>query len=96
MKHKWHDEIVAWAANKTCIEVNKAGIWFGTDYPQWDDDGCKFRIKPQPKQPKYLYVYADSFYNGGDIDTRAGTRIMSQRVIDWETNYIGKIEVQDD
>ena len=84
MKHKWHDEIVAWAGDKTCIEVNKAGIWFGTDYPQWDDADCEFRIKPQPKQPKYVYVYYKDkvyFLKNKDASNRY---------------YIGKIEVQDD
>ena len=56
MKHKWHDEIVAWAGGAE-IEALKAGIWFTTDYPAWDGGEYQFRIKPQPKQPKYLYAY---------------------------------------
>ena len=86
MKHKWHDEIVAWAGNETCIEVNKAGIWFGTDYPQWNDADDEFRIKPQPKQPKYLYVY---LFNGTAMLVEAHCKATSGK-------YFGKIEVQDD
>ena len=83
MKHKWHDEIVAWA--KGCqIEALKAGIWFETDYPTWDGGDYQFRIKSQPKQPKYLYAYYKNkvyFLQDKDASNRY---------------YIGKIEVQDD
>ena len=90
MKHKWHDEIVAWA--KGCqIEALKAGIWFGTDYPQWDDDGCKFRIKPQPKQKKYLYVWHELNYGKAYI-----TANVSASNVPAGYAYLGKIEVQDD
>ena len=91
MKHKWHDEIVAWAGDKTCIEVNKAGIWFGTDYPQWDDDGCKYRIKPQPKQPKYLYAYFDLLTGAVVFNTTTQWSNANKNL-----ELIGKIEVQDD
>ena len=87
MKHKWYKEIQAWAGDKTCIEANKAGTWFGTDYPQWDDLHYEFRIKPQPKQPKYLYAY---IFNGTAMltETKAGAANGAR--------HIGKIEVQDD
>jgi hypothetical protein len=48
MKHKFYNEIVAWAMGCQ-IEVNKAGTWYETDYPQWYEHNCKFRIKSQPK-----------------------------------------------
>jgi hypothetical protein len=85
-KHKWHDEIVAWAGGAE-IEALKAGIWFTTDYPAWDGGEYQFRIKPQPKQPKYLYAY---IFNGTAMltETKAGAASGG-----W---YIGKIEVQDD
>ena len=44
MKHKWHDEIVAWAGGAE-IEVYKNGNWYGTDYPNWDST-IEYRIKP--------------------------------------------------
>ena len=59
MKHKWHQEIKAWADGAE-IEACSAGIWFSTDYPNWDVNN-EFRIKPQPKEPQYLYVYKDEF-----------------------------------
>ena len=55
MKHKWHDEIVAWAGGAE-IEAKTADNWFMDDDPQWNDPQYEFRIKPQPKEPKYLYV----------------------------------------
>ena len=68
MKHKWHDEIVAWAGGQK-VEECKAGIWYETDYPDFNAKGHEFRIKPQDifkcqkqacpalKEKKYLYVY---------------------------------------
>ena len=81
-KHKWYKEIQAWSEGAE-IEALKAGIWFTTDYPAWDGGEYQFRIKPQPKQPKYLYAYyRDKVYFLQDKDA-------SNRY------YIGKIEVQD-
>ena len=82
MKHKWHDEIVAWAGGAE-IEVFEYGTWLCVTNPSWDDDYL-YRIKPQQKQPKYLYAYyRDKVYFLQDKDA-------SNRY------YIGKIEVQDD
>lgn len=50
MKHKWYNEIVAWAGGEK-IEVCKAGVWYQTDYPDFHHTGLEFRIKPQPKEP---------------------------------------------
>ena len=85
-KHKWHDEIVAWAGGQK-VEECKAGIWYETDYPDFNAKGHEFRIKPQPKQPKYLYAY---IFNGTAMltETKAGAANGGR--------YIGKIEVQDE
>jgi hypothetical protein len=58
-QHKWHKEIKAWADGAE-IEVRRTldkakwqrfdGLWNWTD-------GWEFRIKPQPKEQQYLYVY---------------------------------------
>ena len=84
-QHKWHKEIKAWADGAE-IEACSAGIWFSTDYPNWDVNN-EFRIKPQPKQPKYLYAY---IFNGTAMltETHSGAANGGR--------YIGKIEVQDD
>ena len=85
--HKWHDEIVAWAGGAE-IEYysNAAGIWVIDYRPQWDDEGFQFRIKPQPEEPKYLYVYA---YKG---EYSFGTDRLEE--CDYDGVFIGKIEVQ--
>ena len=83
MKHKWHDEIVAWAGGAE-IEVCKAGVWYRTNYPDFNNTELKFHIKPQPKEPKYLYVY--SINNEIELDLMPNLNY----------NYIGKIEVQND
>ena len=59
MKHKWHDEIVAWAGGAE-IDAKSADNWFTDDYPSWNNSDYEFRVKPQPKEKKYLYVYKDS------------------------------------
>ena len=88
MKHKWHDEIVAWA--KGCqIEYFSAGYgWQVTNNPEWCEES-EYRIKPQPKQKKFLYVI---MYDGHLNSVR-----LSQYSRLGEDEFIfGKIEVQDD
>ena len=84
-QHKWHKELKAWAGGSE-IEACSAGIWFSTDYPNWDVNN-EFRIKPQPKQPKYLYAY---IFNGTAMLTETHSGAASGG------RYFGKIEVQDD
>ena len=83
-QHKWHKEIKAWADGAE-IEACSAGIWFSTDYPNWDVNN-EFRIKPQPKQPKYLYV----------INNWGSLRLSQDKELLLNEFYVGKIEVQDD
>jgi hypothetical protein len=84
MQHKWHKEIKAWADGAE-IEYQREGWdkdeWYMDDDPQWNDPQHEFRIKPQPKEKKYLYAYyRDKVYFLQDKDA-------SNRY------YIGKIEV---
>jgi hypothetical protein len=60
--HKWVDVIVAWSKGaeieKRIIGYHPEGYyWVKEDNPDWNDDDAKFRIKPTPKEPQYLYVY---------------------------------------
>ena len=57
-KHKFYDEIVAWAEGKE-IEwrfnsVATMGGWESvlSESPRWDDPRCEYRIKPSPKEPQ--------------------------------------------
>ena len=84
-QHKWHKEIKAWADGVE-IEACSAGIWFSTDYPNWHSNYYQFRIKPQPKQPKYLYV----------INNWGSLRLSQDKELLLNEFCIGKIEVQND
>ena len=86
-KHKWHDEIVAWAGGAE-IEAKSGICWRFEEDPEWNNTEYVFRIKPQPKQPKYLYVYT---YNGA-----YSFSLERMEECDYDGEFIGKIEVQDD
>jgi len=53
--HKWAKEIKAWAAGAE-IEMYMHDKWTSIDNPQWHQYN-EYRIKPQPKEPQYLYAY---------------------------------------
>jgi hypothetical protein len=82
-QHKWHKEIKAWADGAE-IESNGGCGWFRDASPDWNDEDFKFRIKPQPKEPQYLYAYqgrTDVWLSLQPLDT---------------SNYIGKIKLEDE
>ena len=58
-QHKWHKEIKAWADGAEIeFKVNGEGDWtLLKGNPYWECKNDLFRIKPQPKEPQYLYVY---------------------------------------
>jgi hypothetical protein len=59
MQHKWHKEIKAWADGAE-IETKyiESDVWLtDTDESYFWLENYEFRIKPQPKEPQYLYVY---------------------------------------
>ena len=93
-QHKWHKEIQAWSEGAE-IEVCKIGIWYETDYPNFHDNDAKFRIKPQPKKPQYLYVYNKGSLN--KFDFYCSLNELSGMVARTH-QYIGKfkLEVPDD
>ena len=57
--HKWAKEIKAWADGAE-IEVKpylcNRWVEVTSSHPSWDLDN-EYRIKPQPKEPQYLYAY---------------------------------------
>ena len=93
-QHKWHKEIKAWADGAE-IEYREARFpeheWLIAPNPNWDmwEDEVEFRIKPQPKEPQYLYVYQsiaeESF---GDIT------IKSKKRSPINGSFIGKIKLE--
>jgi hypothetical protein len=54
-QHKWHKEIKAWA-DGAVIEFLTEDGWLDAGDPEWNEDS-EYRIKPQPKEPQYMYVY---------------------------------------
>ena len=88
-QHKWHKEIKAWADGAE-IEVYYKGVLDNVltvnDMPNWIKEDLTFRIKPQPKEPQYLYVFCDG---KGEQLLRTHT---GQNKHD---TYIGKIKLED-
>lgn len=95
-QHKWYNEIVAWASGAE-IEMRWTN---GEIHDKWRDvhngfnwnsDLAEFRIKPQPKEPKYLYAIQTDPVGafGGEIRLIPAGQMFSGTLI-------GKIEVQDD
>ena len=88
MKHKWHKEIKAWADGAEIEFLSEDG-WLNAGDPEWNEYS-EYRIKPQPKEPQYLYVYK---HEGDGISfgykPHAGINM-------WQTKVIGKIKLEDD
>jgi hypothetical protein len=88
-KHKWHKEIKAWAdgaeIEHSYYTENGVDIWNVVDDPRWSIyEADKYRIKPTPKEPKYLYVY-------GKADTNIFFSVIQNMGF---KNYIGKIKLE--
>jgi len=54
--HKWAKEIKAWADGAEIEKWMLNDTWQIEVRPDWYDYE-KYRIKPQPKEPQYLYAY---------------------------------------
>jgi hypothetical protein len=94
-QHKWHKEIKAWADGAE-IEVNVyeknrgyAG-WQIDGSPDWDDPDNEYRIKPQPKEPQYLYVYKGAISHEPIITFGKSNDPLV------ETNFVAKIKIEVD
>ena len=85
--HKWAKEIKAWADGAE-IEQKIGETWHQVLTPSWHRD-TEYRIKPQPKEPQYLYVFVDS------ADWQATRTSVICHKKDFET-YIGKIKLEQD
>jgi hypothetical protein len=88
MQHKWHKEIKAWADGAE-IEVKVGAEWHESDKPTWDKN-TEYRIKPQPKEPQYLYIWFEPNYGTSYI-----TKNKSVDTVPAGYEYIGKIKLED-
>jgi hypothetical protein len=82
-QHKWHKEIKAWADGAEIEYYSPIhGRWILLDAIPEFYENCEYRIKPQPKESQYLYVYLDDDYEFSPIP-------LTNK---WE--YIGKIKLE--
>ena len=86
-QHKWHKEIKHLAEGGEIEYRTKLGKGIWSDWSVWDEDYFpefnndvsdeEYRIKPQPKEPQYLYFFATplnqiilkqypTFFNNGE------------------------------
>ena len=93
--HKWAKEIKAWADGADIeAKFNKWDGWSDWELQKggfvWFEKEAEYRIKPQPKEPQYLYAHRT---NEGDITFEIDEGVS---VVGYQ--YIGKIklEVDDD
>lgn len=89
-KHKWHKEIKAWADGAE-IEFKASGFnWLPVKKPTWSSDEYEYRIKPQPKEPQYLYVFMTE--NGIEL-AKAG-QLTRVKTLNTKYKYLGKMKLE--
>ena len=90
--HKWAKEIKAWADGAEIEYRLPTGKWVtcGTteEPPQWFIN-VEYRIKPQPKEPQYLYAYWNHIFGKVDFCTE-------WNYTDSACKLIGKIKLEDE
>ena len=90
-QHKWHKEIKAWA-NGGEVEVWDSDIqeFVFTPEPNWHRPLAEFRIKQQPKESEYLYVYlADEGYHLSRLNPYESKYMKREHV-----ECIGKLRIE--
>jgi hypothetical protein len=90
-QHKWHDEIVAWAEGAIIQSPNLLGEWIDIHNPSFYSD-ADYRIKPQPKEPQYLYVWLDKDTELAQLETHEPKGVLEDDLY----KYIGKIKLEND
>ena len=99
-QHKWHKEIKAWADGaeieaRILHSLIDSDAWHKWDTPSWNSNDYEFRIKPQPKEPQYLYVYEDKILINKKIENE-GVRFVQYKLKNTKWKYIGKIKLEVD
>jgi hypothetical protein len=89
MKHKWHQEIKAWADGAEIQFLTEDG-WLDAGDPEWNEDS-EYRIKPQPKEPQYVYAYRK---NNNEVEL--DFQLIEKHMLDDDYQYIGKIKLEVD
>jgi hypothetical protein len=88
-QHKWHKEIKCFIDGGEVERKNINGDeWYLiTDIGEFSINYMEYRIKPQPKEPQYLYAYED-------LQWDLYSYKLCRRKGDFGT-YIGKIKLED-
>ena len=97
--HKWAKEIKAWADGSEIEVKNSMDIdeWIPCLHPNWSEgfteevDWIEYRIKPQPKEPQYLYAWFEPNYGKSYL-----TANISVNGIPAGYEYLGKIKLEVD
>jgi hypothetical protein len=100
MKHKWHKEIKHLADGGEIEYRTKLGKGIWSDWSVWDEDYFpefnndvsdeEYRIKPQAKEPQYLYVWLDKEEDRIEFDHYSVGDVKEDEVY----KYIGKIKLE--
>ena len=91
-QHKWHKEI-KWFIDGGDVERKNINgdVWYLiTDIGEFSIDYMDYRIKPQPKEPQYLYIWFEPNYGTSYI-----TKNKSVDTVPAGYEYIGKIKLED-
>jgi len=82
--HKWAKEIKAWADGAEIEFKDYLQGWMDCKSPAWSENAT-YRIKLQPKEPQYLYVYQGI---GELVLEKSNTLVLDMKLI-------GKIKLED-
>lgn len=93
MKHKWHKEIKAWADGAEIEYRVGDESWILCNKPTWEKLGMEYRIKPQPKEPQYLYAYAKT--GSTQVEMHRGFKANNIEELHG-IRYLGKIKLEVD
>lgn len=84
-KHKWYNEIVAWASGAEIEFKDPLQGWSECKNLSWTENAI-YRIKPQPKEPQYLYVYNRNNWIGLSVVKPSAK----------DEIYVGKIKLENE
>jgi hypothetical protein len=86
-QHKWHKEINAWANGAEIEKWMLNDTWQVESRPSWYDYE-NYRIKAQPKEPQYLYVFSHS--------ASIGVHFKQHNGLNPNETYLGKIKLEEE
>ena len=98
-QHRWHKEIKHWADGgeieaqwQWAQKDSPAAEWHKKPNPDWEDAAYEYRIKSQPKEPKYVYAWIVK-----DTEECVWYFDKPENVLnDDYYQYIGKIKLEQD